>query len=148
MTSNDDESLRHGPEGLSMSPGERRGRVRLTLSPAEEKRRTKELERKEQMLIADLSIARALMEMIEAERLPRSARALTPGRIQALFVHADDRALPDRGVGWVLARVGVLPDTGGRVLPWEALDADEKLEELVNQDRKELAQTKIELGKA
>ena len=30
MTSSGDESLRHGPGGLSMSPGERRGRVRRT----------------------------------------------------------------------------------------------------------------------
>ena len=148
MPTNDDESLRHGPEGLSMSPGERRGRVRYTMSPAEEKKRTKALERTEQMLTEDLRIAGALMEMIEAGVLPRSARALTPGRIQALFVYAEDRALPGRGVGRVLARVGVLPDTGGRVMPWAVLDADEKLEALVDQDRKELAQTKIELGKS
>lgn len=148
MTTNDDENLRHGPEGLSMWPTERRGRVRHTMSPAEEKRRTVELERTEQMLIEDLRIAGALMEMIEAERLPRSARALTTGRIQALFVYAEDRALPARGVGRVLMRVDVFPDTGGRVMPWAVLDADEKLEALVDQDRKELAQTKIELGKA
>ena len=131
-----------------MWPTERRGRVRHTMSPAEEKTHTKALELKEQMLTADIRIAGALMEMIEAERLPRSARALTTGRIQALFVCADDRALPIRGVGRVLMRVGVLPDTGGRVMPWAVLDADEKLEALVDQDRKELAQTKIELGKA
>ena len=40
--------------------------MRLTLSPAEEKKRTKALERTEQMLIADIRIAGALMEMIEA----------------------------------------------------------------------------------
>ena len=148
MTSDGDESLLHGPEGLSMAPGERRGRVRLTLSPAEEKRRTKALERKEQMLTEDIRIAGALMEMLDAERLPRSARALTPKRMQALFVDTDDRALPGSIVGRVLARVGVLPDTAGRVLPWAVLDANEKLEGLVDQDREELAQTKIELGKA
>ena len=43
-----------GPGGLSMPPGDRRGRVRLSLSPAEEKRRTKALETKEQMLASDL----------------------------------------------------------------------------------------------
>ncbi len=57
MTSNGDESLRHGPEGLSMPPPERRGRVRLTLSPAEERRRIKALERKERMLVEDMPIA-------------------------------------------------------------------------------------------
>ena len=62
MTSNGDESLRHGPGGLSMSPTERRGRVRLTLSPAEERRRIKVLERKEQMLTEDIRIAGALLE--------------------------------------------------------------------------------------
>ena len=148
MTSNSDESLRHGPEGLSMSPSERRGRVRFTLSPAEVKRRTKELERKEQMLTADIRIAGALMEMIEAERLERSTQAISPKHIQALFVDADDRALPGGGVGRVLRRVGVPGNSVGRVMPWAVLDADEKLEESVNQDRMELAQTKIELGKA
>ena len=73
---------------------------------------------------------------------------LTPKRMQALFVDTDDRALPGSIVGRVLARVGVLPDTAGRVLPWAVLDANEKLEGLVDQDREELAQTKIELGKA
>ena len=48
----------------------------------------------------------------------------------------------------MLARVGVLPDTGGRVMPWAVLDADEKLEALVDQDREVLKQKKIELGKA
>ena len=117
------------------------------MSPAEEKKRIKALERTEQMQTEDIRIAGALLEMIEAKRLPRGARALTPGRIQALFVYAEDRALPGRGVGRVLARVGVLPDTGGRVMPWAVLDAEDKLEELVNRDRQELAQTKIELGK-
>ena len=146
--SSDDESLRHGPEGLSISPGERRGRVRYTMSPAEEKKRTKGLERKEQMLAEDISIAGALIEMIEAGVLPRSAQPLTTGHLQALFVHADDRALPVRGVARVLIRVGVLPDRGSRVMPWAVLDAEDKLEELVNRDRQELAQTKIELGKS
>ena len=76
MMSNDEESLRHGPEGLSMSPGERRGRVRFTLSPAEEKKRIKALERKERMMAEDISIAGALREMIEAKLLPRAARAM------------------------------------------------------------------------
>ena len=62
MTSKDDESLRHGAGGLSMSPTERQGRVRLTVSPAEEKRRLKALERKEQMLTEDIRIAGALLE--------------------------------------------------------------------------------------
>ena len=61
-----------------MSPTERRGRVRLTLSPAEEKRRTKALERKERMLTEDIRIAGSLLEMIEAGVLPRDARAHTP----------------------------------------------------------------------
>ena len=71
-----DESLRHGPEGLSMSPGEQRGRVRLTLSPSEEKKRTKALERTERMLSEDIRIAGSLLEMIEAGVLPRAARAM------------------------------------------------------------------------
>ena len=90
MTSNgDDESLRHGPAGLSMPPTERRGRVRLTLSPAEEKRRTKTLERKEQMLVEDIRMAGALLEMIDAGVLPRDAPAMprwhgrTPRGLQA-----------------------------------------------------------------
>ena len=148
MTSNGEESLRHGPEGLSMWPGERRGRVRHTVSPAEEKTHTKALERKEQMLTADIRIAGALIEMIEAERLPRSTQAISPKHIQALFADADDRALPGGGVGRVLTRVGVLGNSVGRVMPWAVLDAEDKLEALVYQDRKELAQTKIELGKA
>ena len=148
MTSNRDESLRHGPEGLSMSPSERRGRVRHTMSPAEEKRLTVELERTEQMLTADIRIAGALMEMIEAGVLPRSTQAISPKHIQALFADAGDRALPGGGVGRVLRRVNVHGNSVGRVMPWAVLDADEKLEELVNQDRKKLAQTKIELGKA
>ena len=71
-----DESLRHGPGGLSMSPGERRGRVRYTLSPAEEKKRIKALERKGQMLTEDIHMAGALLEMIDAGLLPRAARAM------------------------------------------------------------------------
>ena len=74
--SSDDESLCHGPEGLSMSPGEQRGRVRLTLSPSEEKKRTKALERTERMLSEDIRIAGSLLEMIEAGLLPRAARAM------------------------------------------------------------------------
>ena len=62
MTSNGDDHLRHSPAGLSMSLTERRGRVRLSLSPAEERRRIKALERKEQMLTEDIRIAGALLE--------------------------------------------------------------------------------------
>ena len=62
MTSNGDDHLRHSPAGLSMSLTERRGRVRLSLSPAEERRRTKALERKERMLTEDIRIAGALLE--------------------------------------------------------------------------------------
>ena len=70
--------MRHGLAGLSMSPTERRGRVRFTLSPAEERRRLKALERKEQMLTEDIRIAGALLEMIDAGVLPRDARASAP----------------------------------------------------------------------
>ena len=59
--------------GLSMAPSDRRGRVRLSLSPAEERRRIKALERKEQMLTEDIHIAGALLEMIDAGVLPRDA---------------------------------------------------------------------------
>ena len=41
-----------------------------SLSPAEEKRLTKDLERKERMLTQDIRIAGALLEMIEAKLLP------------------------------------------------------------------------------
>ena len=75
-TSNGDDRLRQAPGELSMSPTQRRGRVRLTLSPAEEKKRIKALERKEQMLTEDIRMAGALLEMIEAKLLPRAARAM------------------------------------------------------------------------
>ena len=85
MAANDDDQrLRIGPEGLSMPPGSRRGRVRLTLSPAEERKRLKELERTEQMLTQDLRMASALLEMIEHETLPREGNTMSPKQIQCL----------------------------------------------------------------
>ena len=76
MSSKDDQPLRHGPEGLSMSPTERRGRVRRSMSSAEERRRLKALERDEWMLTEDLRMAGPPLEMIEAQLMPRHARAM------------------------------------------------------------------------
>ena len=70
MTPNEDNACEPGPEGLSMSPSDRRGRVRLSLSPAQERRRLKALECKEQMLTEDIRVAGALLEMIDAGVLP------------------------------------------------------------------------------
>ena len=94
MAANDDDQrLRQGPEGLSISPANRRGRVRHTLSPAEEKRRTKILERKERMLTEDIRIAGSLMEMIDAGVLPRDARAMARwhGRTPRAYRHGRGR---------------------------------------------------------
>ena len=66
------------PGGLSMSPGDRRGRVRLSLSPAEERRRMKALEQKEQMLTSDPRMATALLLHKEAECLGARSRAAVP----------------------------------------------------------------------
>ena len=58
-----------------MSPGDRRSRVRLSLSPAEEMRRMKALE---QMLAGDLPMATALLLYKEAECLGARSRAAAP----------------------------------------------------------------------
>ena len=149
MAANDDDQrLRIGPEGLSMPPGSRRGRVRLTLSPAEERKRRKELERTEQMLTEDVRMAGALLEMIEHERLPREGNLMSPKQIQYHFADAQDRAYSHVAVGRVLIRVGVQGTSNGRVLPWMVYEAEDRLEALIDQDRITLKQLKIELGKS
>ena len=149
MAANDDDHrLRQGPDGLSIAPANRRGRVRLSLTPAEERRRLVELERTEQMLTEDLRMASALLEMIEQKTLDRDAKAMSPKQIQYHFIDAQDRASSHVAVGRVLHRVGVLGDANQRVLPYMVLDAEMRIEALIEEDRVSLKRVKLDLGKA
>ena len=61
-----------------MSPGDRRGGVRLSACPLPRRRRMKALEQKEQMLASDLRMATALLPHEEAECLDARSRAAAP----------------------------------------------------------------------
>ena len=61
-----------------MSPGDRRGGVRLSACPLPRRRRMKALEQKEQMLASDLGMATALLLHEAAECLGARSRAAAP----------------------------------------------------------------------
>ena len=118
------------------------------MSPAEEQREYREWVKRETACAKELHAALALVDLIESGRLRRDMPAMTPKRLQQLFLEEDARHITQGVTGRVLTRVGAFPHPSKNTVQiHEVLDAKEALQSVVTELRKDLQRLGRRLGR-
>ena len=122
-------------------------RIRFTQSTAEAREHHKSLLKQEGILENQMRMVRALLELLESGRLPRTGPAMTAKQIQSMFEDISNQAVPSSALISVLVKVGVVAKASNRLQLWEVLDAGEKLDHLWDTLRRQLLQVQVDLGR-
>ena len=121
---------------------------RPKMSPAEERRLHKDLIKRETACANELRAAIALVGIIGSGCLRRNMPAMTPKRLQQLFLEEDARHITQGVTGRVLTRVEVFPHPiKNTVQIHELMDAKKALKGVVTELRKDLKRLRRRLGR-
>ena len=122
--------------------------ILLKMSPAEEQRFHKDLVKREIDCTKELHAAAALLDLIESGRLRRNMPAMTPKRLQQLFLEEDARHITQGVTGRVLTRVEVFPHPSKNTVQiHELMDAKEALHGVVTELQQDLQRLRRRLGR-
>lgn len=123
-------------------------RLRPVLTPAEEKRRTQGLLKQEKMLDEELTVASAIIRLIEDENSAvDNIGRMTNGELRASFIDEADQAVNILAVGRVITKLRLQRDSGGRLQGWQVREALPALEALMDKLRDALLRCREDLGR-